>query len=77
MTDTFEWKTFNHVLSVQQQRNDVVTEVKGAAITNEDLPEIIDGKPGKPAKQCPFTFCSTGERIFQSWINIGLVPFIR
>ncbi len=56
-TEIFEQKTFKHALSVQQQWYDGVTEVKGAAITNEDQPEIIDDKTGQPAEKRPFTLC--------------------
>ena len=48
-----------------------------AHLTNDDLPEIINGKPGQPIAKRPFDKNFTPGKIFKCWMNIGWIPFTR
>ena len=60
----------------------IAPEVEGirvsvAHLTNNDLPEILNGKPGEPIDKRPFDKNFTPGKIFRCWMNIGWTPFTR
>lgn len=60
----------------------IAPEVEGirvsvAHLTNDDLPEILNGKPGEPIDKRPFDKNFTPGKIFRCWMNIGWTPFTR
>ncbi len=66
--DIFNMKTYEYT--------DGETELKSAALTNNDIPIIINGEPDDLVKQ-PFLCCTTPEKIFKSWMVVGFVPFTQ
>ena len=47
------------------------------SLSNDELPRMINGRPGYPIEKRPFDRTFTIERIQKSWENVGFVPFTR
>ncbi len=43
--------------------------------SNDDLPQIINVSNSEPIEKRPFSCCATKEKIFKSWLAVGLVSF--
>lgn len=44
------------------------------ALTNGDIPAIIDGNPKDSIKKQPFDHCAMPSKVFKSWLNVGFTP---
>ncbi len=75
--EIFKQKTFDYALSVKNHQEDDETEIKSAALTNDDLLQIINGLSSDPIEKHPFSCCATKEKIFKSWLAVGFIPFTR
>ena len=82
--NVFTWKVYDRSWAVEKLRNkdreDGFVEadekiIKPAQLNNNNLPEITNGKPGYPVENKLFDYCFTHAKIFNSWLNIGFVPF--
>lgn len=75
--EIFKQKVYEYALAVKDCQNDRDTEIESAALTNDDLPQIIKGLRGNPIEKRPFSCCVTKEEIFKSWMAVGFVPFTQ
>ncbi len=73
----FEMKLFNYSKAIRDCQNGEESTIKGAALTNDDIPYIINGRQDDPIEQRPFFHCATPANIFKSWLNVGFIPFTR
>ena len=81
--DGFTQKTYDCSQAVQKLLKDreggVVEDdekmIKPAQLNNNNLLEIINGKPGYAVENKPFNYCFTYAKIFKCWLNIGFIPF--
>lgn len=90
--EVFARKTYEKAAAVEYKAKEkelarergeaIAPEVEGirvsvAHLTNDDLPEILNGKPGEPIDKRPFDKNFTPGKIFRCWMNIGWTPFTR
>ena len=90
--EVFARKTYEKAAAIEHKAKEkelalargeaVPPEVEGikvsvAHLTNDNLPEIINGKPGEPIDKRPFDKNFTPGKIFRCWMNIGWTPFTR
>ncbi len=75
--DIFEKKTYDHAISLKNRNNNGIIKIKSAALTDDDLPAIINGHPNDPQEKRPFDLCATPQKIFKSWLKVGFVLFTR
>ncbi len=73
--EIFKQKVYKYSLAVKDHQNVGDTEIKSAALTNDNLPRIINGSKGDLIEKLPFSCCATNEKIVKSWMTIGFVPF--
>ncbi len=75
--EILEQKTYDYALLLKNCQEDGETKIKSPALTNDDLPRIINGLSSDPIEKRPFLCCATKEKIFKSWLAVGFVPFTR
>lgn len=77
--EIFEQKTFERATIIEQHKTtpDIEFPVAHTHMTNLNIPETINGKPGDPLEKRLFDLHFTRERIWNSWMAIGFVPFSR
>ena len=75
--EIFERKTFERTKVLEQRQTTPDIQVPVAHLTNDDIPEIINGRPGDPLEKRPFDSHFTQQYILRSWLKVGLVPFTR
>ena len=73
----FTRKIYCRAKAVEQHQLDDTVVIPVSHLTNDDIPEIINGKPGDPIEERPFDNKFTSERILKSFLNIGWTPFTR
>ncbi len=67
--EMFKQNTYNYALSLKNQQNDGETKIKPATLTNDDLPQIINGSNSDPIEKQPFSCYATKEKIFKvGWL---------
>ena len=71
----FAEKTLQSSLAVQKKGEDGDNIV--VSLSNSDLAYIVNGKQEDPVEERPFDCCFVLEKIFKSWMNVGLIPFTR
>ena len=73
----FERKTYLREKAVEESKTATDIEIPVAHLTNDDIPEIVNGKAGDPLEKRPFESHFCKEVIGRSWIAIGFTPFTR
>ena len=73
----FERKTFERAKIVSQLKDTPEIEIPVAHLTNDNIPEIINGKPGDAIEDRPFDNSFTPKKLWGSWVAIGFTPFTR
>ena len=75
--EIFERKTFERAKVLKERTTTPDIEVPVAHLTNNNIPEIINGKPSDPLEKRPFNLQFSPENLVRSWLAIGFTPFTR
>ena len=74
-TENFCGKNFAKLFSYAKKGEDGDNIV--VSLSNSNLAYIVNGKQEDPVEERPFDFCFVLDKIFKSWMNVGLIPFTR
>ena len=75
--EIFERKTFERAKVLEKRHTTPDIQVPVAHLTNDDIPEMINGRPGDPLEKRPFDLMFSQQNIVRSWLKVGFVPFTR
>ena len=73
----FTRKTYERAQKVREKKLDEAIVIPPAHLTNYDIPEMTNGKPGDPIKDHPFYNNFTPEKILKCFLAIGFTPFTQ
>ena len=71
----FKRKLYKQVKKVEKLKETPDLDIPVAHLTNDNIPEIVNGIPGDPIEARPFDEHFSGAKLGSSWMVIGFILF--